>query len=146
MSETTAQALDVDTVEVVEGLRKLAACIETNPHLTQHVKVHLSRILVAVWTREDIAAFARAGARHGTVTKHANGDWAGVDVAFSPAVGLHVYAGRDAVCERIVTGTHEVTEEVPDPELLAQVPVVTRTRTVEDVEWRCAPFLADGSV
>ena len=29
-----------------------------------------------------------------------------------------VYAERDEVCERVVTGTREVTEEVPDPEAL----------------------------
>jgi hypothetical protein len=55
--------------------------------------------------------------------------------------GLHVKltAYRDAVCERIVVGTREVTREVV-------VPVETRTETVtetvEDVEWRCGSLLA----
>jgi hypothetical protein len=41
-----------------------------------------------------------------------------------------------------VTGTYEVTEEVPDPD--ADVPMVTVTRTVENVEWDCHPVLAAG--
>jgi hypothetical protein len=52
---------------------------------------------------------------------------------------------REAVCERIVTGTAEVTTEVPDPELLAAVPKVQRTEIVETVEWRCTPLLAEST-
>jgi hypothetical protein len=47
------------------------------------------------------------------------------------------------VCERVVTGTRLETKEVPDPEALKAVPLVTVTETVEDVEWRCMPLLAD---
>jgi hypothetical protein len=52
-------------------------------------------------------------------------------------------ADRDEVCERVVTGTREVTETVPDPEALAAVPTVEVTKTVEDVEWVCRPLLGD---
>ncbi len=51
-------------------------------------------------------------------------------------------ASREAVCRRVVTGTHEVTETVKDPEALAKVPEVTVTRVVEDVTWDCGPLLA----
>lgn len=54
-------------------------------------------------------------------------------------------AYRDEVCERIVTGTTEVTREVPDPDALAKVPTTTVTETVEQVEWRCHPLLAGQS-
>lgn len=54
---------------------------------------------------------------------------------------LAAYAQRDEVCERVVTGTREVTTEVPDPEALAAVPMVTVTEVVEDVEWRCGSIL-----
>lgn len=54
---------------------------------------------------------------------------------------LHVIADRNTVCERVVTGTREVTREVPDPEALAAVPTTVVTETVEDVEWICAPLL-----
>jgi hypothetical protein len=56
---------------------------------------------------------------------------------------LEVWAMRDQVCERVVTGTREVPREVPDPAV--QVPTVTVLETVEDVEWRCAPLLAGAS-
>lgn len=50
---------------------------------------------------------------------------------------------RDAVCERVVVGVESVTEEVPDPDFVAPTPpMVTRTREVETVEWRCSPLLA----
>lgn len=54
---------------------------------------------------------------------------------------LAAYAKRDEVCDRVVTGTREVTKEVPDPEALAAVPMVSVTEVVEDVEWVCAPLL-----
>jgi hypothetical protein len=50
-------------------------------------------------------------------------------------------ADRSEVCERVVTGTREVTTEVPDPEALAAVPKVSVTTVVEDVEWVCSPLL-----
>jgi hypothetical protein len=62
-----------------------------------------------------------------------DGTWHGFKVQLS--------AVRDAVCERVVVGMHEVTEEVPDPEVLATVPVVKVTRTVEDVRWECGSIL-----
>lgn len=55
-------------------------------------------------------------------------------------IRLHAIAYRDEVCERVVIGTREVTEEVLDPSV--EVPTITVTKTVEDVEWRCAPVLA----
>jgi hypothetical protein len=42
-----------------------------------------------------------------------------------------------------VTGTREVTEQVPDPEALAAVPTTTVTRTEDVTEWVCRPLLAD---
>ena len=58
--------------------------------------------------------------------------------------GLPITLGayRDDVCERIVTGTHEETKTVKDPEALAAVPEVRVTETVEDIEWRCGSLLA----
>ena len=55
---------------------------------------------------------------------------------------LKLVAYRTAVCERVVTGTREVTVTVPDPEALAAVPEVTVTKFVDDVEWRCGSVLA----
>jgi len=49
---------------------------------------------------------------------------------------------RAQVCERVVTGTQTVTEEVPDPDYIAAAPKVTVTREVESVEWNCVPILS----
>lgn len=49
---------------------------------------------------------------------------------------FHVAVTREAVCERIVKGTKKVT--IP-----AKAAQPERVETVEDVEWRCLPLLAD---
>lgn len=88
-----------------------------------------------------LMAFCQTSTRSGVNVTKDIGDYAGVILRFGE-VGLYVYAGRGEVCERIVTGTREVTKEVPDPKALAEVPKVTVTETVEDVEWKCTPLLA----
>jgi hypothetical protein len=55
-------------------------------------------------------------------------------------VPIRIYTEREAVCERVVTGTTTVTETVPVGEDTR--PVETITREVETYEWRCAPLLA----
>ena len=52
-----------------------------------------------------------------------------------------VVAAREAVCERVVTGTETVTKSVPDPSIL--VPLVEVTEEVETVEWVCSPLLQE---
>jgi hypothetical protein len=59
---------------------------------------------------------------------------------FGP-VTVQVYTDREAVCERVVVGSHEEVVEEKDPEALAAVPTITRTVTVEDVEWQCKPLM-----
>lgn len=54
-------------------------------------------------------------------------------------VVFHVAVTREAVCERVVTGTKKIT--VPAVEAQPE-----RVETVEDVEWRCMPLLADEAV
>lgn len=53
-------------------------------------------------------------------------------------VRLVISTYRDAVCERVVTGTREVTKTVP-----VQTEEVTVTEDV--VEWRCKPLIAEVS-
>jgi hypothetical protein len=55
---------------------------------------------------------------------------------------VDVWVTRDAVCERVVVGCEEVTEVVPAVTEADLRPEQTITRTVEHVEWRCAPLLA----
>lgn len=124
------------------GLRVLAELFEANPDLAAEFWYALSSITDYV-DRDVVVRFARAAARSGAlVDKHFSGERAGVVAKFGP---VHVTAltGRDQICERVVTGTREVTEQVPDPDALAAVPLVEVTRTVEDVEWRCGSLLAN---
>lgn len=46
---------------------------------------------------------------------------------------------RSLSCQRIVTGQTTVTEKVPDPEAMKNVPLVEITKDVDLVEWRCIP-------
>lgn len=123
------------------GLRVLADMLAANPAVAAELWFALSNIQDFLDTRDEVARFARAALRAGaTVDKHFSGERAGVVARFGP-VHVTVTAGRDEVCERVITGTREVTEQVPDPEALKAVPLVEVTRTVEDVEWRCRPLL-----
>jgi len=57
-------------------------------------------------------------------------------------LSLTVIVNRAAVCERVVTGTHEVT--VPaTPAQPAQEALPERTERVEDIQWVCSSLLAD---
>lgn len=71
-----------------------------------------------------------------------HGDWASLTIRFGPGVEVFVYASREKVCERVVTGVETVTKTVKDPEALAAVPEIEVTETVETIEWRCEPLLA----
>lgn len=133
---------------IAAGLRALADMIEASPELVDkaHLGDRFNRMLVPAWTRDEVAAAARAGLRSGAkVDKHVGDKYAGVNVVLNEMVSLHVYVDREEVCERIVVGTRDVTEEVPDPDALAAVPTVTVTKTVEDVEWRCTSLLSEAT-
>ncbi|GAB3471800.1 hypothetical protein [Actinophytocola sediminis] len=132
--------------DLAAGYRALADLIDANPDLAAHMRYIPKNILVPVSGEDDpraiIAAFARTGLRHGaTVEKWIRGSNSGVAIAWGQ-INLDVYAGRDEVCERVVTGVETVTKTVPDPEALAAVPTVEVTEQVEQVEWRCRPLLA----
>lgn len=130
------------------GLRALADMIELHPQLAEALRYTIDKVNVPIGhvvgdVRAAMADFVRAGARSGaTVTKEQDDTWSGVTLLWGP-VGIHVYAARAAVCERVVTGVETVTKTVPDPEALAAVPTVEVTEEVEQVEWRCHPLLAD---
>ena len=54
---------------------------------------------------------------------------------------VEVWAYRDAVCEKVVTGTEQVTKLVPDPD----APKVEVVETVETFTWQCKPILAEAT-
>ncbi|NUR80753.1 MAG: hypothetical protein HOQ21_09955 [Dermatophilaceae bacterium] len=133
------------------GLMQLATFVRTHPEFHRDLRYSaIGRINAplsgARETADHLATWARAAkAAKANVTKNATDDFFGIQVTFGP-IAVHVYAPREEVCERVVVGTREVTEEVPDPELLAAVPTTTVTRTEEIVEWECRPLLAAEAV
>lgn len=130
--------------ELADGLRALAAMIEqSSDEAVYELRYTFDHISVPVWSAAAAAALARAGMHAGAkVTKHQSDKYAGVDIAFG-RVSLHVYADREEICERVVTGTETVTKKIKDPEALAAVPEIEVTEEVEKVEWRCRPLLED---
>ncbi len=139
----------IERVEYTAGLRALADLLDAHPELRLPYDGRTGPIAVYLTTqdgadqRANLAAWARV--LPGPKTK----EQAGTDgQLFALRARLHglnfeVIANRDEVCERVVVGTREVVETVPDPELLAAVPTVEQTRTEELVEWRCGAVLAE---
>lgn len=142
--------MTINHSDYTAGLRALADLLDANPDLTADVAGCNYRLLVPVSHVDEpkarMAQWIRAAkvAGHSTSKVYAN-DYGNVDIDLG-GFTLQVYAARELVCERIVTGTREVTREVPDPDALKAVPTKTVTETVEDVEWKCQPLLAEVSV
>lgn len=144
MSTTTTTRIDYTA-----GLRALADLLDAHPEIRLPFEgtempiswgVHGTYVPEGKDVPEEVADLARLLVP-GTRTKDVD------DSYYRLRGNLHglrteVWALRDSVCERVVTGTREVTTEVPDPDALAAVPTVTVTETVETVEWVCAPLLA----
>lgn len=130
--------------ELATHIENFAAFLRANPDIADEIGP--VRFLVCATNSADpkaeMARVIRRGLKVGaTVDKEVNEKFASAYLRFG-RISLEVFAQRDQVCERVVIGTHEETLEEPDPEALAAVPTVTKTVTVEDVEWRCQPILA----
>lgn len=130
--------------EMAAGLRQLADMIEQNPDIAKFATLtHLYAFHVT--SGADQAALARAALKHGAkVDKEVSDDLHNLLLSWD-GVSAYVLANRKNVCELVVVGSREVTEEVPDPEALAAVPTVTVTRTEDVTEWRCTPLLSEVS-
>lgn len=127
------------------GLRQLADILDDNPDLPLPYTGTDSSLNWIEVTREnnEIRDAARLFARlvPGTIVKKPRDDAfdlighiAGVKVCF--------IASRDAVCTRVVTGTHEVTIAAT-PAMPATEAQPAVTQNVETVEWICSSLLAD---
>jgi hypothetical protein len=152
LTPTAAAAVRPDeqlAAAMANGLRELARLVEDNPRIAPYLRFALrhmhSPLLPAEAPRTAIAELARAAARAGARVEKTFGDaYAGITIGFGP-VQVLINADRGDVCERVVVGVDEVTREVPDPNLLATVPKIRVTETVERVKWRCNPLLADAT-
>ncbi len=140
MSELTPEQQRAD---YIKGLRLLAGVLAEHPEVPLPYEGNASAMtfhfLGGVDPKADMAACARALPT--SFAKNANGQYFDLEGKLA-GLKVHLVAFRNQVCERVVVGTHEETVEEKDPEALAKVPVVTKTVTVEDVEWRCSPLLA----
>jgi hypothetical protein len=135
----------------IAGLRALAGKLEASPGEVPlpsagRLEPLAFHFLAGDDPRTAMAAAARAIG--GTWDKNVRdyGD-AGGSSYFDLTTSIHglriiMTAYRDAVCEKVITGTHDVTEVVPDPELLAAVPLIKVTRPVDEVQWVCGPVMA----
>lgn len=140
----------------IDGLRQIADFLAEHPevplpHLGAYAEDSpLPAMSIYVYgddPRAVMASIARAMTdAGGAVQKRVKDSTASFQVwrEFAGLV-LVATASRGDVCERVVTGTTEITEEVPDPEALAAVPKVTVTKVIEDVEWVCQPLLKPAS-
>jgi hypothetical protein len=135
---------------VSENLRTLADLIEAHPDLPlpyavaygttdPSIDVHWYLHLDHVDLPEEKAIAARIVlALGGKWDKFENGE----DFRFKQDRGglkLDVVVHRAAVCERVVTGSHEVTM----PATAARPAAPERVETVEDVTWICSSLLAE---
>jgi hypothetical protein len=142
MTDNTALA-----AEQAAGLRKLADMIEQNPELASNFDFSLNTAGIGVHLRSEdkaaeMARISRIARRYGaTSTKGITENFHNMILDFGGAKA-EVIAYRKEVCDLVVVGTREVTEEVPDPEALKAVPMVIVTRTEDVTKWECKPLLA----
>lgn len=141
-TQSTVEAPEVAAAQAA-GLRRLADLIEANPELAGTSSYLRSLNIWWAPNAEHLAALARAGLEHGaTVEKVVRDSLYSLALRWGP-VTAHALADRGNVCERVVVGVDEITRQVPDPDALAAVPLVEKVETVEKVEWRCPPLLAE---
>lgn len=137
---------DPERVKAIASLYELALLLEKHPELPVPFELdgsgHLS---INFWDADaKTKLLAAARAIPGLLKKRV---WGGSSTSYYTldgqvgTIGLQLTAYRDAVCERVVTGTREVTKTIPDP--MVTVPTVEVTETVEDVEWVCGPLLRE---
>lgn len=137
---------------VAHNAEKLATFLRANPDLPEptHFEVqHEASLRWLIWgkdlqeQKETAAAVVRfiPGTATKSTDKYGSADW--IDYSGEvDGVSWDIVCQREAVCERVVTGTKTITREVPDPTVV--VPTVEVTEEVETVEWVCGPLLADG--
>jgi hypothetical protein len=142
MSDKPSITEDEARGEYIAGLRALADLLDQHPDVP--TPYHGHDVELAIFTRNKDELITTARALPGKLDKafDARRDVYGFEL-HGKIHGLQVivYAHRDQVCHRVVTGTRQVTKTVPAPD----APMVEITETVEDVEWQCEPLLAEAT-
>lgn len=146
---------DTDTrTAYTQGLRQLADLVDAHPDLPQpYTTAYSTGDVQACWflhlhgLKEDLSGQKAAAAQ---IVKVLGGQWDKAErsddvfilTQSRDGIRLSVQVNRAAVCERVVTGSREVT--VPaTPAIPKQAARPERTETVEDVTWVCSSLLAE---
>lgn len=128
----------------VDQLRKVVDILDAHPDLPaptvtiySHGPAEVSWYVMLDGDHVDQAAAARQIIRTigGTWDKNPWGDRFDFEQRTDTGISLTVAVHREQVCERIVTGTEQVT--IPAVEAQPE-----RVEVRELVEWKCAPLLA----
>lgn len=138
-----------DRDQYIKALRVTATLLETVPDLPPpSLSPHSCELLWNVSSREpdpgaELARLARL--MPCKLTKNQPGLGREFDDKYYELAGqidgveIRIWAVREEVCRKVVTGTKPVTRLVPDPTV--EVPLVSVTEMVETYEWRCDPLL-----
>lgn len=129
------------------NLRAAADVIDQNAHLpAPYITTGANGVVELNWFLHGRQVDERATAA--AIVKAIDGEWTRGEANYDPNLAtwtqerdgmqLYISVQRDAMCERIVTGTTTVT--VPAVEAQPE-----RTEVVETVEWRCQPLLGDAT-
>lgn len=137
--------------EYTKGLRAVADLIDAHPDLPEpYTSVYSSGNIDVQWYLQihglDLAEQKTTAAK---IVSELGGKWdktelvdgrLDFDQVFDSGLRLKVAVARDAVCERVVVGTHEVT--VPAmPAIPARDATTETVKTIEDVKWVCSSLL-----
>jgi len=119
--------------EYIAGLREYADLLEANPGLPRTTGEYFC------WpctSSEQMVATVRLFGGQWDKRTSEGSDYFTLERFIGPH-RISVYTARENVCERVVIGTETV--EIPDPELVADVPLVTVEQDV--VRWVCPESL-----
>lgn len=150
MTTTTEASTEAQTVHdtLAENLRRAAATLTVHPDLPiPYITTTYGGNVELAWflpiTTQDYAEQKRLAR---LILRTLGGKWdkvAGSEMNFTQGtygdpIRYIVQVSREAVCQRVVTGTTEVT--IPAVEAQPE-----RTETRETVEWICEPVLAEAA-
>jgi hypothetical protein len=112
--------------EFISDIREIADFFEAHPDLKVMPSPYLFISDYSETAKESLRLFVKAA---GKTTKEFSGNEFKVEKRFSNGFLLHFDVQRQAVCERVVTGT-KVIPAISYPE-----------RTEDIVEWKCGSIL-----
>jgi hypothetical protein len=125
--------------EFVQGLRAIADFYDQNPH-AYYDGMHLTLNMYAAGreARHTLAEMARA---FGACNKSYDERTVTLSRSFGEQITLAVFAPRERVCRRVVTGERFLPARIVPATKEVHIPA----RREPLVAWECDPFLAPGN-